>query len=177
MAGYDASDPDDSRKKDNEPKPHPRDEARVEWTASEYIMHNKDARWYALLTLAVLAAGVLVYALTRDKMSTAVILLAGLVFGIAAGRKPRVMAYRLDETGLTIGQKSYPYSLFRSFAIQKEGAFATIVFLPLKRFMPAYTLYFAPEDGEHIITVLANYLPMEQRDQGLLESFVHRIRF
>ncbi len=149
----------------------------VEWTASEFIAHSKGAGWYALLALAVLILAALVYVITRDLPATIVIMFIGLVFGVVAGRKPRVLAYRLDGSGVTIGQKFYPYSLFKSFIVQREGPFASIVFLPMKRFMPAANAYVAPEDEERIMNVLTQYLPLEQREAGVFDSLVRRIRF
>lgn len=149
----------------------------VEWTASEFVAHHKSFGWYLALVLVGVVLAAIVYLLTKDKISTAAVLVASLVFGVAAARKPRVLAYRLDESGLAIGQKFYPYGLFRSFTIVDEGPFSSITMLPIKRFMPAYNIYYAPDDEEHIMNVLVLYLPFEQRKDGIFDSIVHRIRF
>lgn len=162
---------------DTAPLQPAKDEHTVEWTGSEFIAHQKGFSWYALLFLADLAAAALVYLITRDWISTAVIIVVGVLFGVAAGHKPRVLAYRLDTAGLTIGQKYYPYAGFKSFALVDEGAFESISFMPLKRFLPPVNIYFPPEDAQKILDVLTTHLPMEERKQGFVDSAARRIRF
>jgi hypothetical protein len=67
--------------------------------------------------------------------------------------------------------------LFRSFAVVEEGAFHTITLLPLKRFMPAISLYYAPDDEPAILKTFSALLPQESRSQDALDKFMHHIRF
>jgi hypothetical protein len=100
-----------------------------------------------------------------------------ILLGVVAGRKPRVMDYKLDNGGLTIGETFHPYGEFRSFAIMEDGAFLSITFLPLKRFMPPVSVYYSPEDQEKITDVLSHHLPMEMRQRDAVDRFSRRIRF
>jgi hypothetical protein len=152
-------------------------EGQITWTASEYVAHHKTSTWYVtLVVIAVVTAGVAFLA-TRDFITAVSIILIALVFGLSASRKPRVLEYRLDNRGLKIAQKSYPYSIFRSFAVIDEGAFSSIVFVPLKRFMPMMTIYYAPEDENQIVQIIADHLPMEQRKHDAIDALLHKIRF
>lgn len=152
-------------------------EGSVEWTGSEYVSHQKNVSWYLQVVLAAVLIAAVVYLITRDVLSAAVVLFAGFIFMLAAARKPRVLAYRLDRGGLTIGQKYYPYGQFKSFAIVQQGPLATIVFMPLKRFMPTVDVYIPPDNAEAIVEVLSNNLPLETRTPGIVDTFAHRIRF
>lgn len=149
----------------------------IEWTASEYIAHEKNAGWYVQVMLAAIIIAAVVYLITRDVVSTVVIIFAGIVFAVAAARKPKVVAYRVDHGGLTIGQRYYPFNQFKSFAVMQEGPLAKLVFMPLKRFMPTVDIYVPPENGEAIMQAVSGALPLETRKQGLAETFAHRIRF
>jgi hypothetical protein len=152
-------------------------EGQITWTASEYVAHHKTATWYVtLMVIAVVAAGV-AYLVTKDLITAVSIILIALVFGLSAARKPRVLEYHLDNRGLKIAQKSYPYGIFRSFAVIDEGAFSSIVFMPLKRFMPIMTIYYAPEDENLIVQIIADHLPMEQRKHDAIDALLHKIRF
>lgn len=159
-----------------QPMPESQNEA-VTWTASEYIANHKTASWYAMLLLGAAALAGLAYLVAQDITSVVSILLIAILFGVYAGRKPRVLAYRLDHDGLTIAQKFYAYGSFRSFAVMDEGAFSSIVLMPLKRFMPLMTIYFTPEDEEKIVNILADRLPMEPHKRDLIDGFMHKIRF
>jgi hypothetical protein len=120
---------------------------------------------------------VLIWLLTKDTISSVVILFAAFVFGFYARRQPRELAYRLDDGGLTIGPKFYPYAGFRSFAVMDEGAFSSVVFMPLKRFAPLVTIYYDPKDEENIVGLLSDRLPMEERQKDAVERLMWRIRF
>ncbi|WP_206780514.1 hypothetical protein, partial [Microbacterium sp. AISO3] len=75
----------------------------MRWTASEYIAHDRGPSWYVGLGFcAILLAG-LVYLLTRDYISSGMIIIVAGVFGVFAVKKPRVLEYSIDDRGLTIG--------------------------------------------------------------------------
>jgi hypothetical protein len=149
----------------------------ISWTASEFIAHQKTLGWYALLALVAIIVAASVFLLTKDKISTTVVIVAALAFGFYATRKPRQLEYRLDEYGLSIGPKYYNYDGMRGFTILPEGAFDSIVFTPLQRFGPLITIYYAPEDEEKIVSLLSARLPMEGREPDIIDRFMKRIRF
>jgi hypothetical protein len=149
----------------------------VTWSASEYIAHEKGLSWYGLFVLAILAVVGAIYFITRDIFSTVVILaLAGLV-AYSAGRKPQIISYKLDDHGLTIGNKFRPYAEFRSFAVVQEGAFSAVTLAPLKRFAVPISLYYEPKDEDAIIGVISQYLPVEHREHDPIDKLTRRIRF
>lgn len=149
----------------------------VTWTASEFVAHEKTNNWYMLLGGGSVLVAIVVWLITRDVVSSLVILFAAFVFGFYARRQPRELTYRLDEQGLTIGDKFYHYDTFRAFSVVPEGALNTIVLSPLKRFAPLTTLYYDPADQEKITALLANELPFEQRKQDPIDRLMWRIRF
>lgn len=149
----------------------------VAWTASEFIAHNKSAGWYMLLGLGTLALAAVVYLLTQDKISTAMVMIVAVIFGIFAARKPRELDYSVDSSGIHIRAKSYPYGSFRSFAIVQEEAVESIWLMPLKRFMPIISIYFEPADGKKIAEVLSKFLPIENRQPDPVDKLMHRLRF
>lgn len=153
------------------------DTGGISWTASEFIAHQKSGGWYGLLTLGAIATAVIVWFVTKDLVSSIVILFAALALGVYGRRQPRELTYNLDVGGLTIAQKYYPYAGFRSFAVMTEGAVTSIVFMPLKRFQPLISIYYDPKDEEAIVDLLSDRLPMEERQQDALERLMWRIRF
>jgi hypothetical protein len=159
------------------PSPAPRAET-VTWEASEFIAHEKSFGWYAILVLGTALLASLTLFWLRDLVSTFVVIVAAIIFGIVASRKPRVLPYRLDDHGVTVGNAFRPYHDFKSYAPLQEGAVSSVVLLPLKRFMPPLSIYFAPEDEEKIIKTLAAYLPFDQAHQyDMVDRVIQRIRF
>lgn len=149
----------------------------VSWTASEFVAHEKGISWYAALVVCALVLLVLVYVVTKDKITTGIILFTAIAFGVYAKRKPQTLPYHLDSTGLTVGSKFYGYNQFRSFSVIHDGAFSSISFMPLQRFMPVITVYYAPEDEAKIVQILTARLPAENRGRDFIDRFLHRIRF
>ena len=150
----------------------------VEWTASEFIAHHKSAGWYALLGLLAAVSGAAAYLLAGGEIFTpAVIGIVAILFGIMASRQPRELPYKIDSTGIHIGNKHYPFAGFKSFSVVQEEGVESIWLLPLQRFSPGLSIYFAPEDRDRIMEILDNYLPVEEKQLDMVDRFMHKIRF
>ena len=149
----------------------------VEWTASEFVHHEKTAGWYLILFIAAGALAAVIYLVLDDPVAAGVVVAAAFLLSVYAAHQPRQLTYRLDQEGLTIGDKLRPYSEFKSFATQPDGAFTSIVFMPLKRFAPVTTIYYPPEDEDKIISVLSSHLPYEEMRRDAVDSLMRRIRF
>jgi hypothetical protein len=151
--------------------------ASIEWTASEFIAHSKSANWYFALAGVALLVAASIYLITKDFISVAVVLVGALLLGVYGAREPRQLQYRLDGQGLSIGNKYYSYHDFRSFALIPEGVFTSITLMPLKRFSPPLSIYYAPGDEEKIMAILGRELPLEPQRRDVIESFMRKIRF
>ena len=124
-----------------------------------------------------MTATALILLITGDVITAVVILLGAAAFGALAARTPRELPYRLDQSGLTIGDRHHSYREFRSFSVSVEGAVRSITFLPLKRFAMLTTVHYDPTDEEKIIDLLSNHLPFEERKRDPIDSLMWRIRF
>jgi hypothetical protein len=158
------------------PAPQPSGKA-ITWTASEFIAHHKTPAWFLKLAGITAVAAAIVYLLTRDYITAGMIVIVAAAFGAIAARPPRVLNYKVDNRGFTIGPKFYGYFDFKSFSVIDEGPINSIFFLPLKRFMPGISIYYAPEDEQRIITLLAEHLPQEFRQHDAIDRLMHTIRF
>jgi hypothetical protein len=153
------------------------DDGSITWTASEFVAHDKSVGWYVALAICTLILAALAFLSTRDKTSVGVIVIAGFLLGVYAARSPRQLEYRLDRQGISVGNKHRPYDEFRSFSLAREGAFSSIVLMPLKRFAVPLTLYYAPTDEEQIVAILVDQIPFEEHRLDAVDSLMRRIRF
>ncbi|HSX30407.1 MAG TPA: hypothetical protein VLE99_00625 [Candidatus Saccharimonadales bacterium] len=149
----------------------------ISWTASEYIAHDKGTNWYVALAAGAVGAAALDYVITKDKISSVVILLAAAMFGLYAGHKPRVLEYALSLQGLLIGDKMYSFQDYKNFSVVPEGGIASIVFMPLKRFTPLLTVYVAPDKEDAVIDFLSQVLPFEHHRPDPVDGLLRRIHF
>lgn len=162
-----------------EPSPAPAEGSAnaVTWTASEFIAHHKSAAWYALLAVFAVVAAATIWLITKDTFAAVVIVLAVAILAGYAARQPRELQYAVDERGITVGRRQYPYGAFRSFSVFEDGAFSSIELMPLKRFSPPISMYYGQEDEEAITNALAGHLPFEPRERDALDKLMHKIRF
>lgn len=161
------------------PDTHPRAEGdgSIVWTASEFVVHEKSPGWYGTLCVVAIVVAALAYLLTQDLVSIVVIVFCTFIFAIYAARKPRQLLYRVGDQGISIGQRHYSFQEFQSFTVAPDGAFSSIIFRPLKRFDMLKTIYYAPEDEELIVDVLADRLPFEEHAPDAVDRLMSRIRF
>lgn len=149
----------------------------VAWTASEFIAHQKSAGWYGVLIGVTLLIAAAIYLLTKDMITTSFVIFGAVVLGYYGSRQPRELNYQLNASGVAIGDKHYDYDVFRSFSIVTEGAFSSVIFMPLKRFAPLRAIYFAPEIEERIANMLMPHLPFEEYNHDAVDRLMRHIRF
>jgi hypothetical protein len=149
----------------------------VSWTASEFIAHEKSAGWYLKLALIALALTIIIVGVTRDIISGAVIIFAAIFLAIYGARKPRQLEYTINRHGVTIDGKRHNYEEYKSFSIVAEGAFSSLVFMPLRRFAVVTTIYYDPADESNILTLLSAQLPHEEPRRDMVDNLMRHIRF
>jgi hypothetical protein len=153
------------------------DSQSITWTASEFVAHQKTASWYLILIISAIAITILVFLITKDKISATVVIVAAILMGVYGSHQPRQLEYKISPRGLSIGGKYHTYEEFRSFSVLQEGAFSSINFMPLKRFAIPLTIYYAPEQEEEIISLLSGSLPFEEHRSDAVDTLMRRIRF
>jgi hypothetical protein len=153
------------------------DSAGVAWSASEFVAHEKSFSWYAILLLLAVLIGAVLYVATRDLLSMVVVLIMAIILAVIGARKPRVIAYKVDGSGLTAGNKFYPYRVYKSFAVPDEGPFASVVLIPLKRFELPVSAYLAPDSQQKVLEILSSHLPMAHGELDAMERLMRQLRF
>jgi hypothetical protein len=163
---------------DTSPVLPPKPVVAVSWTSSEYVAHDKNAGWYALVALGTAVLATVVYFVTEgDIISTVVMGIVGLTFAVFGARKPQVLAYAIDGAGIQIGNKHYAFGAYRTFSVIEEDSIRSILLMPIQRFNLPLAIYYGPSDEEKIIQTLATYLPHEDRKISPIDNLMRKIRF
>lgn len=149
----------------------------VNWSASEFIEYEKTNIWFLALAGCATALVVISFLLTRDLVTVVVIAVTAMLFGVLAARKPRTLEYGVDDRGISIGRSRHSYHEFRSFSVTEEGALHSVILLPVKRFLPAITVYFEPKDEQKIINTISAFLPYQEHEPNIVDRLMERIRF
>jgi hypothetical protein len=160
-----------------QPAPTPLMTGSIEWTASEYIENHKTAGWFIGVGMsAVLIAGILYFA-TKDLLTIGIVIVAVILFAITGAKKPRTLKYLLDSNGITIGDKQFPFSKFKSFAVINEGGISSVQLIPLKRFAVSLSIYYPPEQEDMILKITGSHLPIEDRSHDLIDKLMRKLNF
>lgn len=149
----------------------------VKWTASEYVDHAKGPAWFAAMGLILFVAVAFVYLAFKDIFASVLLALAGITFGVFAGRRPQVLQYSVGDHGISIGQRTHDFSEFKSFSVTETGPLPSILLMPLKRFLPPITIFYDPKEEDRIVDAIASFLPHEDREPDAVDRLMSKIRF
>ena len=149
----------------------------VEWTASEYVAHQKNGNWFAVLFGGAVAITLIVFLVTHSLISTFVVLASFAAFGVLAVRKPATKTYKITPDGVYIDDKLFRFEIFKSFSVMNEGAKDCVWLRPIKKVSPTVAMYYPPNDEDRILMMLENFLPLEDREHDLVDKLSRRFRF
>lgn len=149
----------------------------INWTASEYISHEKTTKWHTYLFAVAGVVVFVVYIISKDILASIVILLSATAMSVYAKKPPSERSYELGHDGVSIDGKAYGYDMFKSFSIVEEGAINSIWLKPIQRISPTIVMYFPQDKEEEIQDMLAYYLPFEEKSLDAIDRLTKRIRF
>lgn len=149
----------------------------IEWTASEYVENQKKAGWFMSVGVSAAVLSAAIYLITRDLVGIIIVVIALGLFAVTGAKKPRTLKYLIDDSGITIGDKTFPFEKFKSFALINEGGINSIQLIPLKRLQMSLNIYYPPDQEDMILKVLGSHLPAEDRKHELIDRLMRRLNF
>ncbi len=167
-------------KEDKKDTPQPvgaNEEPLFNWSSPNGFSNSKNLMWYLALIVITLGLSTLIYFATKDKITTAVIIVSGILIGIYASKKPRLTDYQLTLHGFTINGRYYNFGSYRSFSVVHHDDSSSVVFTPLKRFMPYMYIYFSGDMTERVEAALTGALPKETSRQDFIDNLLRKIGF
>ena len=150
-------------------------EGIVNWEAQEYVARDKNAGWY--VGLVVVGLGLAALAVWLQQWTfLALVVVSVVAILVYALRPPRMLHYSLSNKGLSEGNKLYSFAQFKSFGVMRDDKRFSIVLIPKKRFSPRVTVFFPESQGEQIVDMFGERLPMEEVKLDLLDRLVRFLR-
>lgn len=159
-------------------------ESAIAWQAPEFEYQPKDVSWYWLS----LIVGIILIALAvwqKNFLFMVFVVIAWLVITVMANRFPTVWEFKIDEEGISIvlpneksGGKFYPYTEIEGFNIHSGGEdYKELVLKTKSKLSPYLKINIHGADEEKIKDFLLKFLPKEEYNQSLADSFSKLIRF
>lgn len=149
----------------------------ISWTASEFVHSQRDIVWFGAFFGALIAICVGIYIFVKDIIASVSILTAGILFLIMVVKKPRAMQYSITDNGISIGEKFYDFSSFKSFNLSANNGISSVDLIPIKRFGAEISIFLPPEQGQTIVNLLSTHLPHDERVGNKLDALAKKLRF
>lgn len=151
------------------------DDGLVRWQATEHIHREKDAIWYGLFAIVVVALiGIAIFLIKSWTFAVLVPVMAAALV-IYARRPPALLDYTLSRKGLHINDKLYGFDLFKEFGLVHDDDENVVYLVPRKRFQPSISVYFPDEVGEVVVDMLAGRLPMHEVRLDPIDRLIRRL--
>jgi hypothetical protein len=148
----------------------------IDWTASEFIDHQRGSGWYLLLLGCTVALAAFVYLISKDYVATVIIVALGFVTGSIGHLKPKQAQYLLTDKGFHVDDQFYAYNQFKFFSIVHEGELSSLVFARTKRYLPPLTAFIDKEAEDAITELVGEHLPMQNTTLDGIDRLSRRLR-
>jgi hypothetical protein len=107
-------------------------EEKITWSALEYEEKERHPDWFWALGVIIFANSVTAI-IFGNYFFAILLIVGGLLLGFFAIKKPDLVFYELNEKGLQIKDRIYPFENVKSFWVQKEGR--PTLFIRSERFL------------------------------------------
>jgi hypothetical protein len=131
---------------------------KLNWSALEYEEKERGPDWFWALGIIVVTSSIAAI-IFNDYFFAALLVLSGVLLGFFAIRKPATIFYELNNQGLKVGTRLYPFENIKSFWVQigqsEQAILNPLLFIKSERvFMPIITIPIADEMAEDIHSML-----------------------
>ena len=162
---------------------------RIAWFAPEYEEKERSKDWFWALGIIVATSSIaaLIY---ENYFFALLLVLSGLLLGFFAVKKPEMVHYELNNRGLKIGSRLYPYENMKAFWVQARGLlepgvemegmhFKPILFVKSERvFMPILSIAIEEEMASDIHTAFREKgIPEEEMREHISDKIMEGLGF
>jgi hypothetical protein len=154
----------------------------LQWSALEYEEKERSADWFWALGIIVITSSI-ASVIYGNYFFAVLLLLSGLLLGYFAIKKPEVIVYELNNQGLKIRNRVYPYENIKSFWVQVDLTGQTelkpVLFIKSERvFMPIMEIPIDSSHAEDIHSVmLSKNVPEEEMKEHPSIIIMDRLGF
>ena len=149
-----------------------RSDEKIVWSALEYEEKERSHDWFWALGIIVATSSIAAIIFENYFFAT-LLVLSGLLLGFFAIKKPDTIIYKLNEQGLTIRNRLYPYKNIKSFWVQLDASRETnikpILFIHSERaFMPILSIPIDETMAEdvHSVMLSQNIAEVEMKEHA-----------
>jgi len=147
----------------------------IKWSAYEYEHREKSADWY--WAFGIITVSLLVAAILFNNVLLALVLFIGALAIILYTRKaPPLVSFEINERGLMINKRLYPWSSLQSFALMSNPT-TRIYIQSKKKLVPLIVVPFEPHDYDYIRDFLLDFIEEVDHEDNLTEKILDYLGF
>jgi len=148
---------------------------KIEWVMPEYNEKERNNDWFWALGVVVVASSV-ASIIFGSYFFAVFIILSGILIVMFALKKPEMVSYELNEKGLQIKNRLYPYEVIKAFWVQKEKP--TLFIKSERLFMPIISMPIETNLADEIKNkMLENKISEEEMKEHVSEKIMEAIGF
>jgi hypothetical protein len=159
------------------------EQEKISWSALEYEEKERNNDWFWALGIIVLAGSV-TSIIFQNYFFAVLLILAGILLGHFAIKKPEEIFYEINDKELKIKNKSHPFEEIKAFWVQKENKvndkiLKPTLFIKIKKSLMQNTSIPIPNDlADEIKNIfLEKNVPEEEMKEHLSEHIMEYIGF
>ena len=149
---------------------------KLEWQAQEYEFHKKSPEWFwalGVITLALVLAAVIL----KNFLFAALSVLSGFSLALYGARKPRIVAFKIDSRGITVGDKLHDYQSLKKFWINYNPPHKKEMFVESKKtFSPLITIELGDIDPGMAREYLLRYIKEEKIEEPFITTLARLLK-
>ncbi len=112
---------------------------KLEWTALEYEKKERDNDWFWALGVIVVAGSITSFIYSNYFFSL-LLIIGGILLGAFAIKKPDLVFYELNEKGLKIRNRLFPYENIKSFWVKRDEEKPVLFIKSERLFLPVISM-------------------------------------
>ena len=149
---------------------------KLEWSALEYEDKDHNTDWFWALGIIVIAISIasIIY---QNYFFAMLIILSGVLIAVFAVKKPEMVHYEINQKGLMIKNRLYPYEKIKSFWVQIEKT-PTLFIKSERLFLHIISLPIEKDLADKIKNMmLSKQLPEEEMHAHISEKIMESLGF
>lgn len=149
---------------------------KLEWSALEYEEKEREADWFWALGTIVVASS-LAAIIYGNYFFAVLLVISGILLGFFAIKKPDMVSFELNDKGLKVRTRFYPYENIKSFWVQTEPK--PVLFIKTERvFMPIIAVPLEESFSTSVRdTFLSKNVPEEEMKEHVSEKIMESLGF
>ena len=149
----------------------------LQWQAYEYEQTDKSPDWF--WALGIISLSVAVTSIILNNLLFAIlVIVSAITLSIFARRDPDLLQIEVNQKGLILEKKFYPYGSLESFWVEDTEVNPKLLIKSTKTFSPLIVAPLSPDvDKEELRDYLLDNVDEEEHSEPLAQKMMERLGF